>query len=123
MDTNHVTNVNTCTSPESVYPQIPQTPVLELAPYRKTAQYTSFFRAPSGHIIIVTSTFCPETTLLSIRVENEDGYLDACSVSFRGVNHEEDYAEFYEQYMDSPALFRICEDFDELCTWYEEDEC
>jgi len=54
MDTNHVTNVNTCTSPESVYPQIPQTPVLELAPYRETAQYTSFL----GHR--------PDTSLLSL---------------------------------------------------------
>ncbi len=119
MNTNPVNNVNSSAISAPVGAQTPPIPVLTLVPYRETAEFTSFFRAPSGHRVIITTTFFPEVTRLNIRVENDYGYLNACSVSFSGDNHEEDYEEFYEQYMDSFALCYICEHFDELCIPHE----
>lgn len=112
--------VNRSVNPTPVGAQTLQIPVLELTPYRETAEFISFFRAPSGHRVIITTTYCPEITRLNIRVENDYAYLNACSVSFSGNNHEEDYEEFYEQYMDSFALCHICEHFDELCIPYDD---
>lgn len=122
MNTNPVNNVNSSAIPASVDAQTLHAPVLELVQFCETSQFTEAYHSQTGHCVTVTTKYYPAITHLTIQVSTDYGCVMACDVSFRGINHEEDYETFLESYMNSPALYTICENFDELCTWYEDDD-
>ena len=122
MNTNPINNVSPSAIPASVDAHNNQSPAWGLIRIRETVEYTEWYKTPSGHTVKVVTTDNPTSICLSIEVSNEFGYVTACTTSFSGVDYEECYAEFLEHYMQGPSLQAICEHFDELCTWYEDDD-
>lgn len=122
MNTNPVNNVNSSAIPASVDAHNNQSPAWGLIRTHETVEYTEWYKTPSGHNIQIVTTDNPSSTRLKIVVYNEFGCVTACDTCFSGINYEDSYNAFYEGYMQSSCLQLICERFDELCTWYEDDD-
>ncbi len=76
------------------------------------------FRTTSDHWVEIRTREDARGTYVSVRVQNDNAFFDACCVSFYGINREVLAADFANDYLESVALEDICKHFDEICTQF-----
>lgn len=94
----------------------------ELILDHSTIEHTEVFDTSTGHGVIVTTTHGTAFSRIDIEVLSEDANYYPLRVIFRDFNHVDTCEEYLANYMNSPALANVCEQFDELCTPFDADE-
>ena len=87
-----------------------------------TVEHTEVFEASTGHSVIVKTTHGTAFSRIDIEVLNDDANYYPLRIIFHDFNHVDTCEEYLANYMNSPALANVCEQFDELCTPYDDDE-
>lgn len=94
----------------------------ELIELDRTITESRAFATPTGHCVEVHLTHHPDCSHVQIVVTDEIAFVNACNVHFNGVDHQLVSADFTDDYLRGYGLIGICEDFDELCIEFGQDD-